>query len=365
MLHACAARFDVTGNLEKFCELNKTIVVVYTTIVRSWYESGEHVAQYVGDRNGFPLPQRLRASVYGRQAPEAATELGEHERAFPRPGSERASLPAAPCRARCTAVVHASEKSRLRLASPALGAWPFHLATNGKVAGHDVSPLQNRRGTEQEQCMPTAALRACVSASAAAPSDRVSPAPRAERKPSDPWRASEPTAARPWPWGQAVVGSSRLSSRVFLPTGRGGEGTEGPDGPKRCESDGWETDGCAAQAQQQGSALRVPAHRRAGPARGTGSAGRHGVGDAFWRPTSCRRSPPARPGPGPSSRCCGGSRETLTNKTTAGRAPTARLFTTGLLRISYRRWVAVLHTAFTTVTRRSMCVRLSGQVPGT
>ena len=23
MLHACAARFDVTGNLEKFCELNK------------------------------------------------------------------------------------------------------------------------------------------------------------------------------------------------------------------------------------------------------------------------------------------------------------------------------------------------------
>ena len=26
MLHACAARFDVTGNLEKFCELNKACV---------------------------------------------------------------------------------------------------------------------------------------------------------------------------------------------------------------------------------------------------------------------------------------------------------------------------------------------------
>ena len=65
----------------------------------------------------------------------------------------------------------------------------------------------------------------------------------------------------------------------------------------------------------------MPAHRRAGPARGTGSAGRHGVGDAFWRPTSCRRSPPARPGP--SSRCCGGSRETLTNKTTVIVGPCA------------------------------------------
>jgi len=26
MLYACAARFDVTGNLEKFCELNKALV---------------------------------------------------------------------------------------------------------------------------------------------------------------------------------------------------------------------------------------------------------------------------------------------------------------------------------------------------
>ena len=26
MLHACAARFDVTGNLEKFCKLNKAWV---------------------------------------------------------------------------------------------------------------------------------------------------------------------------------------------------------------------------------------------------------------------------------------------------------------------------------------------------
>ena len=26
MLHACAARFDVTGNLEKFYELNKALV---------------------------------------------------------------------------------------------------------------------------------------------------------------------------------------------------------------------------------------------------------------------------------------------------------------------------------------------------
>ena len=25
ILHACAARFDVTGNLEKFCELNKAL----------------------------------------------------------------------------------------------------------------------------------------------------------------------------------------------------------------------------------------------------------------------------------------------------------------------------------------------------
>jgi len=25
MLHTCAARFDVTGNLEKFCELNKDL----------------------------------------------------------------------------------------------------------------------------------------------------------------------------------------------------------------------------------------------------------------------------------------------------------------------------------------------------
>ena len=29
MLHACAARFDVTGNLEKFCELNKAFVSRY------------------------------------------------------------------------------------------------------------------------------------------------------------------------------------------------------------------------------------------------------------------------------------------------------------------------------------------------
>ena len=28
MLHACAVRFDVTGNLEKFCELNKAVATL-------------------------------------------------------------------------------------------------------------------------------------------------------------------------------------------------------------------------------------------------------------------------------------------------------------------------------------------------
>jgi len=29
MLHTCAVRFDVTGNLEKFCELNKALVSAF------------------------------------------------------------------------------------------------------------------------------------------------------------------------------------------------------------------------------------------------------------------------------------------------------------------------------------------------
>jgi len=33
MLHACAARFDVTGNFEKFCELNKALVL-YACVTR-------------------------------------------------------------------------------------------------------------------------------------------------------------------------------------------------------------------------------------------------------------------------------------------------------------------------------------------
>ena len=35
MLHACDQRFDVTENLKNFCELNKSLVIVYTPPLNS------------------------------------------------------------------------------------------------------------------------------------------------------------------------------------------------------------------------------------------------------------------------------------------------------------------------------------------
>ena len=54
MLHACAARFDVMGNLEKFCELNKAEASA-SRLERSVDLSGQKMCQ------NDSLPSAMRA----------------------------------------------------------------------------------------------------------------------------------------------------------------------------------------------------------------------------------------------------------------------------------------------------------------
>ena len=59
MLHACAARFDVTGNLEKFCELNKALIAD----LRIPKESVAHKAATLKSPNPYLIPSLWRSPI--------------------------------------------------------------------------------------------------------------------------------------------------------------------------------------------------------------------------------------------------------------------------------------------------------------
>ena len=118
MLHACAARFDVTGNLEKFCELNKALL---------WSLSGCGVG--VG---GFPLSLRFTAC-----AGLDALLLGNRAR---RPKTRETRLPAVWLRfsSRC-AVLRRARAPRLRCV-PRARAHPHEPRCRAGLALHRCTP---------------------------------------------------------------------------------------------------------------------------------------------------------------------------------------------------------------------------------